>query len=394
MTILRWLLPSVLPALCALAIVWRTDKNREPVRIVLGTYLLGILLSGVSFYLEGKAAHFTGLGVQADVAGEAGALLFLFALVAPLRESMKVAAAWPAFKSRHFDEPYDGVVYASASALGFATLENALVLRTHPEGWVWIARTLLALPAHVFFACLWGWAMGRAKQSRTPSAYFPVLFTMAVGGHGFYIHFIYGRGPGALLAALPLLLTMGAVSLFIGRDLVRAKNLLVDPKDGRLRAGVTRLGMASIEALSRPPSLKAFREVLQRRRQPLLFRWVFYGIFVTFGAMVVGFASSIVLGHFAHVDFSVVDEHDVSTTAPVALLGAGFLAAFPLSGYLIARASAVRTIAEPAASSALCIGLSLVLMGFVAPVALVFALALAPIAFGLSCAGAWVGRSS
>ena len=78
----------------------------------------------------------------------------------------------------------------------------------------------------------------------------------------------------------------------------------------------------------------------------------------------------------------------------MALLGAGFLAAFPLSGYLIARASAVTTIAEPAASSALCIGVSLVLMGFVAPVALVFALALAPIAFGLSCAGAWVGRSS
>jgi len=393
-TILRWLLPAVLPALCALAIVWRTDKNREPVRIVLGTYVLGVLLGALSFYVESKAAAFTGLGVQADVAGEASALLFLFALVAPLRESMKVAAAWPAFKSKHFDEPYDGVVYASASALGFATLENAFVLHAHPEGWVWIARTLLALPAHVFFACLWGWAMGRAKQSRTPSAYFPVLFTMAVGGHGFYIHFIYGRGPGALLAAIPLLLTMGAVSLFIGRDLVRAKNLLVDPKDSRLRASVTRLSIASLEALSRPPTLKGFREALARRRQPLLFRWVFYGIFVTFGAMVVGLAGSVVLGHVAHVDFSAVDEHDVSTTAPVALLGAGFLAAFPLSGYLIARASAVTTIAEPAASSALCIGVSLVLMGFVAPVALVFALALAPIAFGLSCAGAWVGRSS
>ena len=394
MTILRWLLPAVLPALLALAIVWRSDRNREPVRIVVGTYVLGALFGALAFYVEGKAARFTGLAVQADVAGEAGALLFLFALVAPLRESMKVAAAWPAFKSKHFDEPYDGVVYASASALGFATLENALVLRAHPAGWVWIARTLLALPAHVFFACLWGWAMGRAKQSRTPNAYFPVLFMMAVGGHGFYIHFIYGRGPGALVATLPLLFTMGGVSLVIGRDLVRAKNLLVDPKDGRLRASVTRLGIASLEALSRPPSLKAFREALKRRRQPLLFRWVFYGVFVTLGAMLVGLAASIALGHFANVDFSVVDEHDVSTTAPVALLGAGLLAAFPLSGYLIARASAVKTIAEPAAASALCIGVSLVLMGFMAPVALVFALAVAPIAFGLACAGAWVGRGA
>lgn len=392
MTILRWLLPAVLPALLALAIVWRTDKNREPVRIVLGTYVLGIILGALSFYLEGKAARFTGLDVQADVAGEAGSLLFLFALVAPLRESMKVAAAWPAFKSRHFDEPYDGVVYASASALGFATLENVFVLREHPEGWVWVARTLLALPAHVFFACLWGWAMGRAKQSRTPSVYFPVLFTMAVAGHGFYIHFIYGRGPAALVAVLPLLLAMGVVSVFLGRDLVRAKNLLVDPKDGGLRAGVARLSIASLDALSRPPSLKAFREALHRRRQPLLLRWVFYGVFVTFGAMLLGVTMSVVLGHLAHVDFAGVDEHDVSTTAPVALLGAGLLAAFPLSGYLIARASAVTTIAEPAAATALCLAVSFVLMGLVAPVALIFALALSPIAFGLACAGAWVGR--
>jgi len=34
---------------------------------------------------------------------------------------------------------------------------------------------------------------------------------------------------------------------------------------------------------------------------------------------------------------------------------------------------------------------TLVMLGLAAPVALVFALAFAPIAFGLACAGAWVG---
>ena len=125
-----------------------------------------------------------------------------------------------------------------------------------------------------------------------------------------------------------------------------------------------------------------------------MIRWVLIGTFVTFGAMILGITASVVLGHVANVDFAVVDEHDVSTTAPVALLGAGILAAFPLSGYLVARAAAVSTIAEPAAASALAITLTLVLLGFAAPVVLVFAVALAPIAFGLACAGAYVGRTT
>ena len=37
--------------------------------------------------------------------------------------------------------------------------------------------------------------------------------------------------------------------------------------------------------------------------------------------------------------------------------------------------------------------LALVMLGILAPVALVFAFAVAPIAFGLACAGAWVGRA-
>ncbi len=389
---LRWLLPSVLPALLALVVVWRSDREREPLWMVLSTYAAGAVFGAASFFIERKAAEFTGLDVQTNVAGQVGSLIFLFALVAPMRETMKVAACWGAFRSRYFDEPYDGVVYASSASLGFATLDNALLLRGHPE-LVWIARTLLALPAHVFFACLWGWALGRAKQLRTPNAYFPVLFAVAVFGHGLYTHFVYGRGPGAMLVAAPLLLAMGAVTYFVGRDLVKAKSE-TDPDDSRLGSRISLIARDSLDALSKPPTLKSFRDALRRRERPLMIRWVLFGTFVTFGAMIVGIATSVVLGHVANVDFAIVDEHDVSTTAPVALLGAGLLAAFPLSGYLVARAAAVSTIAEPAAASALAIVVTLVLLGFVAPVVLVFALALAPIAFGLACAGAYVGRTT
>ncbi len=133
------------------------------------------------------------------------------------------------------------------------------------------------------------------------------------------------------------------------------------------------------------------REALRRSDQPVKFGWIVAGALVTVGAMVAGLTAAVAFGHWMHVDFSVVDEHDAATTAPLALLGVGLLAAFPVSGFLVARASNVPTLLEPALAAALAIAAVCVMLGLMAPIALVFALAFSPIAFGLSCAGAWAG---
>jgi hypothetical protein len=355
------------------------------------------MLAGfVAHEIVSRAAAWTGLDSRHSVAGDSGALLFLFALVAPVREAAKVAAAWPAFRSRHFDEPYDGVVYASVAAMGFAALDTALRLREHPTGTLWIVRALLAMPAHLFFACLWGYALGRAKQVKRPGAIFPASWLMATVGHGLYAHFTFGRGPGAFIALVPMLVLMGAVAWIAGRDLTaRGDRLSREPVSGdALASRLSRPSMpiSSDPSSGRPPSLRAMREALTRADQPIRLRWILFGSVVTLGAMIAGLAASVAFGHWAHVDFSIVDEHDASTTGPVALLGAGLLAAFPLSGFLIARASSVPTLLEPALATALAIGSTLVMLGIAAPVALVFALAFSPVAFVLACAGAWVGR--
>ena len=56
----------------------------------------------------------------------------------------------------------------------------------------------------------------------------------------------------------------------------------------------------------------------------------------------------------------------------------------------MARASNVRTLLEPALASILALVVTLVALGFAAPFAVIFGLALSPIAWVLSCAGAWV----
>jgi RsiW-degrading membrane proteinase PrsW (M82 family) len=384
--VLRWIIPAFVPAGLLAALVWRTDKVREPPHVVIGTFVLSMGLALVSFFIEGRARSWTGLDIRTAVAGNSGSLLFLFALVAPLRETAKVAACWPAFKSKHFDEPYDGVVYASASALGFAAIENAILLRANP-GAIALLRAALALPAHLFFASAWGYALGRTKRSRDPGARFPALWFVSMAMHGFYIHFVHARGPLAMIVTLPLLGAMGIVTVLAARDLRRrGESLPADPMD--------RLSRASIELMSSPPSLRTMRRALRDRERPVAVGWVLLGTAVTLGAMVVGVAGAVAFGRYANVDFSVVDEQNVSTVAPVALLGSGLLAAFPLSGFLIARASSLPTLIEPALATALAIVLVLVLLGAAAPVALVFAVGLSPIAWGLACLGAWLGRPS
>lgn len=384
LAIVRFLGPALVPALICLAIVYFSDKRREPWPLVLFTFALGALGKVLTGYLEGRAAAWTGLDEGVSAVGRAGALLFLYAFVAPVREAAKVCATWPAFRSKYFDEPLDGIVYSSCAALGFACVENALILREHPLGWVWIFRTLLALPAHLFFAAAWGYALGRSKREKRPGPMFPLAWVVATACHALYIHIVYGRGPSALMGTIPLLLTMAIATFFALRDLqVRG--------DRSSRVSIL-LERVTAFSGSQPPSLRTVREALSTEGQPITLRWVLYGAIVTLGAMTVGLAASIAFGHWAHVDFSIVDEQDVGTIGPVALLGSGVLAAFPLSGFLIARASSLPTLLEPALASGLAIVLLLLLLGIAAPVALIFALACSPVAWGLSCAGAWIGR--
>ncbi len=383
---LWWLLPAVVPALFLLAVVHYSDSRREPVPLVLTTFFLGGAFGGGAFYLQYLATKWTGLDLNTHVSGNAGALVFIFAFVSPIQEASKTAAMWPAFRSKYFDEPYDGVVYASAAALGFAVTENARMLMTHPHEGVWLARAALALPANVFFATAWGYALGRAKRQKTPGPIFPAAWLLATLMHGLYAHILWGRGPGALVGTVPLLLAMGALAFFAARDLRNRGNREAASSDGN------RLEPMSLDPTSGPPSLSRVRDALRSEGRPIMLRWIVLGALVTVGAMILGLAGSIAFGHWAHVDFSSVDEHDVATTAPVALLGAGVLSAFPLSGYLVAKASSLPTLLEPALASALAIALVLAVLGFAAPIALLFALTFSPVAWGLSCAGAWVGR--
>lgn len=96
-----------------------------------------------------------------------------FVIVAPLVEELVkfLVVRFAVYKTSEFDEPMDGMVYAAAVALGFASLENVYYLLTEygkgPQSFafVTVVRALLSVPGHALWSCMWGYALGFAKFS-------------------------------------------------------------------------------------------------------------------------------------------------------------------------------------------------------------------------------------
>ena len=57
LAVVRWILPSLVPALLVLAVIYVSDRNREPLWLVLTTFALGGIAKGITAYAEYKATY-------------------------------------------------------------------------------------------------------------------------------------------------------------------------------------------------------------------------------------------------------------------------------------------------------------------------------------------------
>jgi hypothetical protein len=351
------------------------------------TFVLGAVAAALAHVGIERAEAVTGLSVRVADVGETAALVFFFLVAEPLAEVAKVMAVWPALLSRRLLNASDGILMATSSSLGFAALEMSWALRDHPAA-VWLVRVLLALPGHVFFACAWGAALGSARATRWRVPIFPLAFVAAVVGHGLYGHLVYARGPGSLLALIPLLAAMIPPVTWFAHSL----------STGSAPASASRVGIATrwsrfSEAFP-PPSFATARHALAQKDEPLSVLWVLFGTLVVLGAMFVGVGAGVLAARWLHLDLAAADDRTVATAAPLLLLVLGPFASLPASGWLVARARGRHSLLEPALSVSLALGVSIVALGLVAPVAVVFALALSPLAWVTSWAGARLGRAT
>jgi RsiW-degrading membrane proteinase PrsW (M82 family) len=166
------------------------DRHRpEPVLNLILVYVLGIGAGHLCPFAYQALGWF---GLQHDAfelasTNPPGLLLYALTVIGLLEETIKFLPFWLVGMRLHaFDEPIDGIIYASFVALGFATAENVYYLSIM-DGWPAVARSVATPIVHCMFASIWGYACSRARMSGRP------LFPAAVGGlalaavaHGLY----------------------------------------------------------------------------------------------------------------------------------------------------------------------------------------------------------------
>ena len=142
----------------------RQDRaNPEPRRYLWRMFLLGALVTIPALFIEFTVALF--FPYTAPVLNSAtiiGALL----IVAPVEELAKFLVVWAGvYRNRAFDERLDGVIYAVVAALGFATVENVLVVIGSGAG-ILPLRLVTATLLHALASGIAGYFLGLAKFSQ------------------------------------------------------------------------------------------------------------------------------------------------------------------------------------------------------------------------------------
>jgi RsiW-degrading membrane proteinase PrsW (M82 family) len=183
-------MPIILPVLFWAGFhYWKDRHLPEPIHRLILAFLLGL----GSYYLAGlmyAALDLVGLRFDAFELADTNFPGFVAYAVLAIGGIEELAKLIPfllfVIRFKDFNEPIDGIIYASFIALGFAALENVNYLHgaTGPAAW---ARGFAAPLVHIMFASVWGFYIGRAVLCKRPVMRIAIFtFLAAAILHGVY----------------------------------------------------------------------------------------------------------------------------------------------------------------------------------------------------------------
>ena len=200
------LLLAIAPVLIVVLYIYFKDKfEKEPKGFLFKNFLLGatasILITAIVGVFAAKLIPLT------NVTSVLQQFLKAFFVVALVEEFSKyIIVRYYSQKSKEFNEPFDGIVYAVMVSMGFAALENVLYVFQYGVS-TGIMRAFTAVPAHATFAILMGYFMGKAKFSKNKKMLNLTGLLLATLFHGAYdfflfINFIPGISIGAFISLI------------------------------------------------------------------------------------------------------------------------------------------------------------------------------------------------
>jgi len=185
----------------ALYIYYRDKYEKEPWKMLLIALVVGALVAVPVIFVERFLSLFT------PEEPFRAAFYTSFVIAGFTEESFKfLAFILLIWKSRNFNEKFDGIVYAVFISLGFAGIENFLYV-VQGGATVGLSRALTAVPAHALFGITMGYYFGLAR-------FYPgqrkIMISLAIlipfMFHGFYDFCLMSKQPLMLLLFVPFVI--------------------------------------------------------------------------------------------------------------------------------------------------------------------------------------------
>lgn len=292
------------------------------------------------------------------------ALIYL-AFLGPAIESLKFAILWWPSRSKIINGrrlgAFFGVWIAAAMTMSWLGVEIFYGFLVHP----WTDPLVIGL-SQILGTFIWGYAIG----GRLRSFFFQwLLVTLA---NGYILLIAHGLDASRLALVIPVLAVQGAAVVVLH---YRARRVALSPSLKILE---------STELLIRVPELL-------RSRHRVSLKWLVFGTMAQLGIVLVFLVSSVLLSNRLQFSLASIDEQSAGATSALLFLGSSVIAAYPIAGFLNARAFASTDINDAVTVGLFCSVLVAIGVAAISPIGLVFVLPAIPFALGLSCIGAWFG---
>jgi RsiW-degrading membrane proteinase PrsW (M82 family) len=178
---------AIVPAVVWLTFFYQQDHlEREPKGYVLRVFILGALLaSAIGIPVVRTLFHVNSWLYTSELTNLLGSIL----VIGFTQEFLKYAAVrYSVFDSAEFDERTDGIIYATAAGLGFATMLNFdyVISRGGVDLGIGVIRVTITALAHASIAGVVGYFLGQAKFERTPIYYLPSGIVLAAVLNGVF----------------------------------------------------------------------------------------------------------------------------------------------------------------------------------------------------------------
>lgn len=193
------------PVVALMSFFYLKDQFLEPIPLIIRSFLLGTLLVFPVMFIQHA---FIAEGFILNDLFES------FFQIALLEEFLKwFIFMFTMYHHDEFDDHYDGIVYAVAISLGFASVENILYLLTNGIEYAF-SRAVFPVSSHALFGVIMGYYFGKAKirDSRTNYNLFLAFFIPFLL-HGLYNYILQVFTVNLMYFLLPFMAMLWMYSL-------------------------------------------------------------------------------------------------------------------------------------------------------------------------------------